>query len=472
MNKTGFFVLAACAGLGAAEPSLTVYNDHFAVVRETVPLELEAGVNRPIHFNRATRQLEPDSVMLRDPAGQAEFRILEQSYRNDPVTRERLLELCEGETIRFEQRFAESIRTVSGRVVRSGYRTGGQPLIETGGELRFSLPGEPLFPALKGGTVLEPTLSWVLFSPVKQSVQAEVAYLTGGLGWEASYNLVAPEEGDRVELSGWVTLRNQCGQQFENAQIKLMAGDVNKLRPQADRGVAFAGMRMALAEAPPEVTEKAFDEFHLYTLPTSLTLHDQETKQVEFIRAKQVLAERVYVYDGAAVPAGFRGYAGENRSFGMEMNPKVQVLREFKNEEANGLGLPLPAGRVRFYRQDAEDGRVEFTGENRMDHTPRGETVRLFTGHAFDLIGERRQTDYRLDQRAKQLEESFEIKVRNRKEIPVRVMVRERFYRWPNAEITAASTPFRRVDPRTAEASVEIPPDGEVVLTYQVRYTW
>lgn len=298
-----------------------------------------------------------------------------------------------------------------------------------------------------------------------------MAYLTGGLSWDASYNLVSPEEGDHVELSGWVTLRNQCGQKFVNAQVKLMAGDVSKLQPQAAVG-AVAGMRMAMAEALPEVTEKAFDEFHLYTLPTALTLHDQETKQVEFIRADRVLANRIYVYDGAAGLSGFRGYAGENRAFGTTMNTKVQVFREFKNEVDSGLGRPLPAGRVRFYRKDADDGRIEFTGENWMDHTPRGETVRLFTGNAFDLVGERRQTDYRMDQRVKQLDERFEIKVRNRKLEPVRVIVREQFYRWPNAEIVSSTVPFSRVDSRTAEAEVDIAPESEVVVVYQVRYTW
>jgi hypothetical protein len=298
------------------------------------------------------------------------------------------------------------------------------------------------------------------------------------MSWEASYNLVAPEKGDTIDLIGWVTIDNQTGKQFDNATIKLMAGDVSKLQPNQDEGYmdvnSLAGTRMK-AMAPP-VTEKAFDEFHLYSLTRPATLRNRETKQVEFIRATGVKAKTFYVYNGAAIGPQFRGWNPEairnNRDYGTQSNPKVWVMREFENSEANGLGQPLPKGRTRFYRRDDTDGRLEFTGENMIDHTPKNETVRIYTGDAFDIVGERRRTDYVLNNRQDQAEEAFEIKVRNRKSEPVEVRVFERLYRWTNWEIVQKSADFEKKDAQSIEFRVNVPADGEATVTYRVRYDW
>ena len=224
------------------------------------------------------------------------------------------------------------------------------------------------------------------------------------------------------------------------------------------------------------VTEKSFDEFHLYSLPRPTTLRNRETKQVEFIRATGVKAKTVYVYNGAAVGPQYRGWNHEmirqNREYGTQSNPKVWVYREFKNSEANQLGLPLPKGRTRFYRRDDADGRLEFTGENTIDHTAKNEEVKIYTGDAFDIVGERRSTDYVLNNRQDQLEEAFEIKLRNRKTEPVTVRVTERLYRWVNWQIVAKSHDFEKKDAQGIEFSVTVPADTEVVLTYRVRYDW
>src|SRR5438132_238123 len=212
------------------------------------------------------------------------------------------------------------------------------------------------------------------------------------MSWEADYNIVAPEKSDLLDVVGWVTMDNQSGKTFENAKIKLMAGDVSKIQRGADR--SFLGneeLAVKSAEPAPPVTEKAFADYHLYTLARTATLHDRETKQVEFIRASGVKSERIYVYDGLKIDWNqWRGYRMENirnnQDLGTEMETKVAVMREFKNSEANHLGVPLPKGRIRFYKQD-EDKQLEFTGENLIDHTPKDETLRAFTGNAFDLVG-------------------------------------------------------------------------------------
>ncbi|MGE5647798.1 MAG: DUF4139 domain-containing protein [Acidobacteriota bacterium] len=484
-------ILAAVQALilSAAEPALTIYNQNFAVVREIVPLDLQAGVNR-VQFTGATAALEPDSVVLRDPAGKRALRILEQSYRADPVSMNLLLSLYEGKTIEFLVRDGNEAKVVPGRIVRSGFAPianqynpyqppspyGGQAIVEMEGKLRFDLPGLPLFPALAADTILKPTLNWAIETDQPGKTQAELSYISGGMNWEADYNAVALDSSGALELVGWVTMSNQSGKTFENARIKLMAGDVNKIQPQPlARFQASAGIVGGVpGGVSPPVTEKAFDEYHLYTLERPATLHDRETKQVEFVRASGIASKIVYVYDGMKIDERYRGWGMDNirndPSYGTQSNTKVWVMRDFMNESKNHLGMPLPAGRVRFYRRDS-DGRMEFTGEDRIEHTPRGERVRLFTGAAFDLAGERRRVNYRANQ-GPFADESFEIKVRNRKQEPVEIAVVEHLYRWTTWEIPVSSMPFAKKDAQTIEFKVPLQPGEEKTVSYTVHYSW
>jgi hypothetical protein len=470
-------LLLTVAGLHA-QTALTIYNQSFAVVRDRVSLDLKAGANA-VSFAGVTAQVEPDSVVLRDPAGKVALRILEQSYRADTISQGLLLSLNEGKTITFLVRDQDAKEfPVSGKIIRSGYTPGGgseSPVIEVGGQLRFSLPGQPVFPALGDDTILKPTLSWHLGAEAPVKLDAELSYLTGGLSWQAAYNLVAPEKGDTIDIVGWVTVSNQSGKQFDNAAIKLMAGNVNKLQPQRMAESARGAMFKSMADTSGEVTEKAFDEFHLYTLPRAVTLRERETKQVEFIRAAGVKSQTLYIYDGAAM-AQYRGWDQQsirnNPDYGTQSNKKVWVMREFKNTKENGLGLPLPAGRTRFYRRDDADNRLEFTGENTIEHTPQGETVRLYTGDSFDLVGERKRLDYQLDNRGNQATEKFEIKVRNRKKEAVEIRVVEHLYRWNNWEITEKTDEFTKTDAQTIEFRVKLAPDEEKTITYTARYNW
>lgn len=505
--------IAARAGGGEARPagpaapeaetgtpaSLTIYNQMFAVVRQVFPLELRAGVNQ-VRFNEITAHLEPDSVILRDPAGARRLEILEQNYRNDPVSQELLLSLNEGKTIDFvtKDRDGKDI-IVRGKIIRSGYVPhyaamsqygqnyamqqytyaqggSGQPIIEVDGKLQFSLPGMPVFPALADDTILKPTLDWQIQSDKPGASNAELSYVTGGMSWQADYNIVAPEQGDVLDVVGWVTLDNQSGKTFPSARIKLMAGDVSKLQPGAGGVMAKAAMMdYAANETGPAVTEKKFDEYHLYTLERPTTLRDREMKQVEFIRAAGVKAQRLYVYDGVKTDRNTAGWAMENirntPSYGTQSNPKVWVMQEIKNSEENRLGMPLPKGRVRFYRRD-KDGQVEFTGENVIDHTPKDELLRFYTGNAFDLVGERRRTYYKLDNADSWMDEAFEIKLRNHTKAATEIRVVEHLYRWSSWEISQKSAPFNKLDSQTIEFRVTVPPDGETKVTYMVHYTW
>jgi hypothetical protein len=478
--------------------ALTVYNQSFAVVRQTLPLDLKGGTNQ-VEITDITSHLEPDSVILRDLKSGRDLRILEQNYRSDVASQGRLLALYEGKTIEFLVADKDGNRKLMpGKIIRSGYTPhyqayngynqqyyqaqqayvaagNGEPIIEIDGKLQFGLPGMPVFPALSNDTILKPTLSWLLQSDRAGATNAEFSYVTGGMSWHADYNVVAPVSGNLLEIVGWVTLDNQTGKSFPNAHIKLMAGDVNKLQPQSEAMGYAMKLQMSDAAAAPAVTERSFDEYHLYTLERPTTLYDRETKQVEFVRASGVPSQRLYVYDGVKLDQNYRNYPMENirdmESFGVQSNPKIWTMVEFKNSKENHLGLPLPKGRVRFYRRDT-DGQLEFTGENLIDHTPSDETIRLYTGNVFDAVGERKRTFYKIDRNAHWLDESFEIRLRNHKKEPMEIRVVEHLYRWTNWDISKNSDPFNKLDSKTVEFRVQVPPDGEKVVTYTAHYTW
>lgn len=493
----GFFAAALTL---CAQTQLTIYNQNFAVVKERRALELKAGENE-VRITDLTAHLEPDSVVLRDLTRAGSIRILEQNYESDPLSEGLLLRKSEGKVLDFEITLPQTgeKKIIKGKILRSGYvphtsafrrygqqyamsqmqysspQGGGQPIVEVDGKIQFGLPGKPIFDALDPKAFLKPTLLWRLWTDAAGKHDTEFSYLTGGMRWEATYNAVAPEKGDAFDLIGWVTLENMSGKDFENANVKLMAGDVARARPEEELPYA-ARAGMAEAAAPPTpVTERAFDEYHLYMLPRALSVLDREIKQVEFVRAAAVPAQRLYVYDGFASDPRYRGWSYDairtRPEYGTTSQSKVWVMLEFKNSQAARLGMPLPRGKVKIYRRDL-DGRNEFVGEDRIDHTAQDETVRLYTGNAFDLAGERRQTDFKLDTRGHWADETFEIKVRNHKKETVEVRVVEHLYRWIQWNISAKSLDFNKTDARTIEFRPQIPAGGEAVITYTVHYSW
>ncbi len=498
MKRLAAIALLLAAPPALAETQLTIYNGNFAAVKERRTLSLPAGESEA-RVTDVTAHLEPDSVILRDVQDPGAIRILEQNYESDPLSEGLLLRKSEGKVLDFEVTLPQTgeKRIVQGKVLRSGYvphlsalsrygpqyarsqmiygqpQGGGQPIVEVDGKIQFGLPGKPIFEALDPKAFLKPTLLWRLWSAAPGDREVEFSYLTGGMRWEATYNAVAPEAGDAFDIAGWITLENMSGKDFEGAGVKLIAGDVARAGPEAAPLAARAAAREDVA-APGAVTERAFEEYHLYTLPRPVTVLDREIKQVEFVRAPRVPARRLYVYDGFQAPS-YRGWdpaSIRNRpDYGTQSNPKVWAMLEFENSEAAGLGIPLPKGTVKLYRRDV-DGRNEFIGEDRLDHTPKDETVRLYTGNAFDLVGERKQTAFRLDTNNHWAEESFEIRVRNRKKEKVEVRVVEHLYRWVEWTVKASSAEFEKKDARTIEFRPAIPPGGEAVLAYTVRYSW
>jgi hypothetical protein len=476
--------------------ALTIYNQNFAVARTSIDLDLHPGINE-ITTSRVTSMLEPDSVVLRDPSGKRIIHVVEQNYDAAVVSQEWLLQKYEGKTIDFQVNTPQGTQTVQGKIIRAGfnrqagytydgqYQNGqqAQPLIEVNSRMQFQLPGLPQFPSATDGLLLKPTLRWQIDAEAAAHFPVELAYITGGLDWDATYNVVAPESSDvtgneKADVHGWVTIHNQSGTEFPQARIKLMAGDVAKIRqPAIMAGRAMAMDAVSVYDGPiggPQVTQKAFDDFHLYDLNRTVSLRDGETKQVQFIDATNVAMRRTYIYDGlnAQIQPIYGGNVNQNRGYGLDNeNTKVLVVEEIKNSEANHLGMPLPAGRLRLYRRDA-DGQMEFVGESTINHTPTEETLKVPTGSAFDVKGSRRQTEFHVDFNRREIDENFELKLTNQKQQPVTVNAIEHLYRGANWEITNKSSDFTKRDSQTIEFSVQVPAKGEATVTYTAHYTW
>jgi hypothetical protein len=277
-----------------------------------------------------------------------------------------------------------------------------------------------------------------------------------------------------MDLAAWVTLVNQSGGSYADAQLKLVAGEVNRA-PAAAPQVAGYAMKAAreMDAASPAFTETSLSEYHLYTLGRRTDLPDNSTKQLElFPAAHAISCRKQLVFTAGPVPWSYwsgpiqdQGYAATNKG-------TVGAYLEFDNKEANHLGMPLPAGRVRVNQANPSDGTLEFVGEDIIKHTPRNETLRVKLGNSFDIVGERKQTSFRVDTSAKTIDESFEISVRNRKREAATVVVREYLYRWSTWEVTAKSHAFAKRDAQTIDFPIEIAADGEAKLTYAVRYRW
>lgn len=478
------FLAMLASWLMASEPDLSIYNQDITAVREQMELNLISNVCS-IQCSEITANLDPKSVILRDITDKSNIQILEQTYLSDPVSEGLFLSLSEGKTLDF----LAGTNIVQGKVVRSGYTTRslipsrytsggvGQPIIEVDGKLRFGLPGTPMFSGLVDYIMPKPILQWIIKSDHVGKVNAELAYTTGGMQWEASYNIILSDQGNVLDIVGWVMIDNQTGRTFKDARVKLITGDINKTKQIEHYRSAFVSSRSAMYRpATLPASEKPADEYHLYTLPCRISLHDHDTKQVEYVRTIGVEPVCYYIYDGVLIDSQpYRGYDARSirleKEYGTNCSSKIRAIYEFENSEKNHLGIPLPKGRVRFYQRDS-DGQLGFSGDSEIDHTSRNETVRLYPGNASDLTGQRQQANFMVDNSQKWLDETFEIKVTNNKKEEIETHVVEHLYRWNKWEIKEASNTYLKTDNQTIEFRLKVKPNEEKVITYTVHYTW
>jgi hypothetical protein len=445
----------------------------FALVRLDRDLELERG-RSTFKLTDVAALLDPTTVQflsLTDPAG---TKVLEQNFQFDLVSQDKLLSKYIDRSVSVEQQQGDGVKVVEGTLLSSN---DGLVLRGSDGQIHALREWSNMrFGELPGGLITRPTLEWDVVSAKGGTHRSRVSYQTGGITWWADYNLIFSEGADAnagfVDVGAWVSLLNQSGARYEDAKLKLIAGDVNRVQPEQKLMRARVQEMAMAADSPAGFEEKAFFEYHLYTLGRPATIPNNSTKQLElFGQATRVPAKKRLVYYGA----DFGGYYGGpmmDREFGPSSNTTVDVWLSFRNDKSSGMGMPLPAGRIRVSQQDKADGSLEFIGEDKIDHTPKDEDVRVKLGTAFDVVGERRQTDFVLNTKGRVMEEAFEIKLRNHKEQSVEVIVRENLYRWSQWSLIQQSIPSEKKDARTVEFPVRVAAGGEAVVTYRVRYTW
>jgi hypothetical protein len=443
----------------------------YAMVRAERDVELGVGRSQ-LRFTDVAALIDPTTVTftsLTDPAA----RVLEQNFQFDLVSTDKLLQKYIDRPLTADRTLAGGgTSSVSGTLLSS---VDGLVLRGSDGTLTALRDYSALrFGELPGGLITRPTLLWDINSPRGGAQRARVTYQTGGITWWADYNLIFSAGKDAnngfVDLSAWVSIINQSGASYPEAKLKLIAGDVHRA-PAPPSPMVMRRMQADAQAAEGGFEEKSFDEFHLYTLGRPTTLPNNSTKQLElFEQARQVPAKRLLVLSNAM------GYFGDGRyedpNFPDTAERKVDAYLEFTNDKASRLGMPLPAGRIRVSRLDAADNSLEFIGEDVIDHTPRDEKVRVQLGSAFDVVGQRKQADFRSDRGARWIEEEIEIQVRNHKDEDVEVQVREFLFRWSNWTILSTTQSYTKDDARTITFAVKVPKNSNRTVKYRVRYSW
>ncbi|MDX1530685.1 MAG: hypothetical protein R3362_04095 [Rhodothermales bacterium] len=443
--------------------AVTVYNGGFSLVREVRPLALQRGPN-VVRFEGVAAQIDPTTLALKSLTAPEAVAVREQNYQYDLIGRASVLNAAVGEPIRLRRLFDDGRTEVLEGVLLSQPEQGlivrlddGRVLVNPAGEVELA--------ALPTGLVSRPSLLWRLDVGRAGTHRTQVSYLTNGLAWEADYVAVVDAEEDAVDLTGWVTLNNQSGATYRDARLQLMAGDVRRVQDQQLRMRDF-DVAMEAAAAQPAFQEEAFFEYHLYTLDGTTTLANRETKQLTLLSAPEAGVVRKLVIDPGGYYTPFFGRNARPGAGGATVEYNAAVVLELQNTEANGMGMPLPAGTVRVYQAD-RTGTLQFVGEDRINHTARNEPVRLYVGDAFDVIGTRREVENRrISDRVR--EQTVEVQVRNRKETPAEVTVVERLY--GDWTILSHSHAYTELDARTIEFPLTLGPDETVTVRYTVRF--
>ncbi len=465
--------------------SLTIYNQNMALIRELRMVELKKGINSII-VPDVPETIDGTSMYCESITAPSDFKILEQNYQYDLVHHAKLLEKYVGKEIEFI-RYDPSTQkefVVKGNLLASGwqpqsfennqrYYSGGSMIAEIDGKIEIAPSGRIVLPSLPEGLILKPQLNWKVHAKKDGKHTIEFRYLASQLNWNCTYIALLNDSDTKVDLTGWVTITNNSGSNYINAELKLVAGDLNIIQPKNQRMDMLMKYSVTAEEAE-GFQQKDFFEYKLYSLQRTTDIRNQETKQIELISAQNVTVNKEFVYDGLSDEWRIwqRNYSYRDQSsFGQKSNTKVGVYISLKNSIADGLGIALPKGNVRLYKKDT-DGKEHFIGEDEIDHTPKDETVRLYLGNAFDLTGKRVQKDFRVVVADHVYEETIEVTVKNHKEQPVTIMVYDHPWRWRDWVISKSSHEWDKIDHSTLRFKIQLAKDEQKTITYTVRYTW
>lgn len=431
--------------------SLTVYNSSLGLVKDRRTVTLDRGTSQ-LRFADVASQVIPSSVRISAVDTKSDLRVLEQNYEYDLLTREKLLDKYVGREVQLYRQnpYTEREELVTATVLANN----GGPVFRIGDQITYDYPGRIIFPGVPDDLMARPTLVWLLENGRTTPQTLETTYLTGGISWRADYVLNLNAADDRADLAGWVTLDNRSGTTYKDARLKLVAGDVNRVRDE----LATRGKMVMMEAAAPSFREEGFFEYHLYTLERPATVRNNQSKQISLMQAANVPVRKDMVLRGEE-----RYYRGAYPGQKEQLHPAVYL--EIKNRKADGLGMPLPRGVVRVYKEDSE-GSAQFVGEDSIDHIPSDETFRIRMGEAFDVVAERRQTEWK-KLASDTYEAASEIVIRNHRQDAAVIRVQEPFS--GDWQILTASHTWKKTDAFGAEFPVTVAAKGNVTLTYRVR---
>ena len=444
----------------------------YALVRDRRTMAVPKGRGE-VRFTDVAKLIDPTTVSfisLSDPDG---TRVLEQNFQFDLVSAEKLMDRYIGQRIVVERTVGNQSELVAGTLL--GTQGALLMQLDSGEVSSLQSYDSVRFPSLPGGLITRPTLVWLTDSARGGDQDAQVAYQSRGLTWWADYNVILKEDatGCSMDLAAWVTIVNQSGGSYPQAKLKLVAGEVNRAPAAPAQSLRKMEVMSTAIMDEGGFQESQLFEYHLYTLGRRSDLPDNSTKQLElFPSSSGVSCTKQLVF--TASPYAYPMWGGSpnlDQGLGATHKGQVGAYLEFANKAENQMGMPLPAGRVRV-NQASVDGSLEFIGEDVIAHTPRNETLRIKLGNSFDIVGERKQVDFKLDTTGKTLDETFEIEVRNRKTMTANVIVRDYFYRWSTWELLQSTHKGNKRDQQTMDFPVQIPADGTAKVRYTVRYRW
>jgi len=463
-------VSAAKAAGSASEPSttlndqtdlaITVYNSNIALVRDVRQLTLPAGIFR-LKFQDIAATVNPATVHFRSLTEPDKLGVLEQNYEYDLLDPAKLLNKYVGREVTLVRSYQDNGTTKREEIKATLLANNNGPVWKIGNDIVTGIYAESYrFPEVPENLYERPTLLWSLDNTGGRKHKVEASYLANNLSWNADYVLTVGRDDKAADLDGWVTLVNNSGTAFKNAKLQLVAGDLNRVAQPYAR--AMEVQSMVAADKTAQFAQESFSEYHLYSLGRRTTIFDKESKQISLLGATAIPVEKIFVVEGQQF------YYHNAQHPGSPLKDAVKVFYKFKNDEKSGLGMPMPAGNVRVYQSDSKGG-ILFAGEDHIDHTPKDENLTIHIGNAFDVICERKQTDFkRISDRVYEME--FEITLRNHKDSPITVEVDEPI--GGDWEMLSSTHKFTKTSAWAAQFHVPVVKDGTSVLKYRIRAHW
>jgi len=441
--------------------NVTVYNSNIALVRDVRQLMLPSGTFR-LKFMDIAATVNPATVHFRSLNDPEKLGVIEQNYEYDLLEPAKLLHKYVGKEVTLVRSYQDNNTTKREEIKATLLSDNNGPVWKIGNDIVTGMFAESYrFPEVPANLYDRPTLLMSLENSGAKKQQIEASYLAGNLSWNADYVLTVARDDKNADLDGWVTVVNNSGTAFHNARLQLVAGELNRVQPPAPIAPMAREMAMTKAAAA-QFQQESFSEYHLYSLGRKTSVEDKETKQISLLQGSGVPVEKILMVNGQSY------YYRNQQTPGAPLKDPVMVYYKFRNEEKNGLGIPLPAGNVRVYQKDSKGG-ILFAGEDRIDHTPKDEDVNIHIGNAFDVVAEHKQTDYkRIDTHTWEME--FEVTLRNHKDASVTVQVNEPI--GGDWEMVSSSHKYTKTAAFAAQFIVPVAKDGTSVLKYRIRARW